>query len=171
VPGFAQPAQTTTTFYDTSLRAWKIVQPDATSVTNEFYPTGLLKKKYGSREYPVAYGYDYAGRMQTMTTWTNFATSSGAAVTTWNYHPYRGWLDNQRYADNTGPDFTRVALSTSEGAQSDFLSVASLPRLWHEFAFVPSTNFSSITPGTIGGSPRSLSKVPHPGGYSTSSTR
>ncbi|MBI2497139.1 MAG: hypothetical protein HYV75_04195 [Opitutae bacterium] len=29
-----------------------------------------------------------------------------SAVTTWNYNPARGWLDNKRYADNTGPSYT-----------------------------------------------------------------
>src|SRR5262249_19291558 len=55
IPGPGQSAQTTTTFYDTSLRAWKITQPDNTSVVNEFSPDGLLKKTYGSPIYPVKY--------------------------------------------------------------------------------------------------------------------
>ncbi|HEY5912544.1 MAG TPA: RHS repeat-associated core domain-containing protein [Verrucomicrobiae bacterium] len=103
-PGNGQPPQTTTTLYDISLRGWKIMQPDGTSVTNEFFPTGLLKKTYGSRTYPVEYTYDYAGRMKTLTTWTNFPTT-GAATTTWNYGQYRGWLDNKQYADGTGPSY------------------------------------------------------------------
>jgi YD repeat-containing protein len=31
---------------------------------------------------------------------------SGARVTTWNYDTYRGWLDNKRYPDSTGPNYT-----------------------------------------------------------------
>lgn len=81
-PGLGQPPLNTKTFYDSSLRAFAVTQPDGTSVTNEFFPTGLLKKTYGSRTYPVAYTYDYAGRMKTMTTWQNYASSSGAATTT-----------------------------------------------------------------------------------------
>ena len=90
-------------------RVWKTTLPDNTSVTNEFFATGLLKKSSGSRTYPVEYTYDFAGRMKTMKTWQGFAANSGAAVTTWNYNQYRGWLDNKRYDDNTGPNYTYTA--------------------------------------------------------------
>jgi RHS repeat-associated protein len=43
--------------------------------------------------------------MKTMTTWTNFATGAGAATTTWNYDPYRGFLTNKAYADGKGPTY------------------------------------------------------------------
>jgi YD repeat-containing protein len=46
--------------------------------------------------------YDAQGRIQTMTTWTNFAARSGGATTTWRYSPYRGWLTNKVYADGKG---------------------------------------------------------------------
>jgi RHS repeat-associated protein len=105
-PDGLQPGQTTVTFHDASLRAWRIVQPDNTSVTNEFFATGLLKKTSGSRTYPVEYTYDYAGRTKTMMTWQNFASGAGAATTTWNYDAYRGWLAHKRYHDNTGPNYT-----------------------------------------------------------------
>lgn len=45
-------------------RVWKTTLPDNTSVTNEYYPTGLLKRKSGSRQYPVEYGYDSQGRLK-----------------------------------------------------------------------------------------------------------
>jgi len=57
----------------------------------------------------VAYTYDYAGRMQTMTTWTNFGNGTGASVTTWNYDAYRGWLSSKTYNDGTGPFYTYTA--------------------------------------------------------------
>lgn len=108
-PGNGQAPQTTTTLYNTSLRAWKVTYPDGTSITNEFFPTGQLKKTYGSRTYPVEYAYDAAGRMKTMTTWTNYPTS-GAAVTTWNYDLYRGWLTNKTFdAGAPGPVYTNTA--------------------------------------------------------------
>jgi hypothetical protein len=44
--------------------------------------------------------------MTKMTNWSNFAGNSGSRVTTWNYDQYRGWLNNKRYPDNTGPDYT-----------------------------------------------------------------
>jgi YD repeat-containing protein len=88
------------------LQAIRIVQPDGASLTNEFHLTGLLKRAYGTRTYPVGYGYDAQGRMKTMTNWSGFAGAAGARVTTWNYDPYRGWLANKRYPDATGPDYT-----------------------------------------------------------------
>jgi YD repeat-containing protein len=100
-PGPGQAPQVTTTYYDTSLRAWKIVQPDGTSLTNSHDVTGLLTNTAGSRAYPVAYSYDSQGRMKTMTTWTNYAARSGAATTTWNYDNHRGWLSNKTYAGGT----------------------------------------------------------------------
>ena len=80
------------------------MNPDSTSVTTEYYLTGELKRQYGSRTYPVGYGYDYAGRMKTMTNWSSFPTT-GARVTTWNYNPYHGWLDNKQYPDGQGPSY------------------------------------------------------------------
>src|SRR5207244_658440 len=83
LPGTGQNAQTTTSFYDNLSRVWKVQQPDGNSVTNEYFTTGLLKKTYGSRTYPVEYNYDAQGRVLTMKTWKNFASGS-PDVTTWN---------------------------------------------------------------------------------------
>ena len=77
--------ETTLTCYNKMLQATNVFQPDGSSVTNEYHLTGALKRQYGSRTYPVGYGYDYAGRMNTMTNWSSFP-SSGARVTTWNYN-------------------------------------------------------------------------------------
>jgi RHS repeat-associated protein len=93
--------QTTSTSYDLLLRATNVVNPDGTSTTTEFYPSGDIKRQYGARAYPVGYGYDYAGRMTTMTNWADFAGSTGARITTWNYNAYRGWLDSKDYPDAT----------------------------------------------------------------------
>jgi RHS repeat-associated protein len=98
-------AQTTTQFYNELGQTWRALKPDGTSVTNEFYTTGQLKRTFGSQTYPVEYTYDYAGRMKTMKTWQNFATDSGAAVTTWNYHAQRGFLSSKQYADSQGPAY------------------------------------------------------------------
>ncbi|HEV2208262.1 MAG TPA: RHS repeat-associated core domain-containing protein [Verrucomicrobiae bacterium] len=107
--GLAQPPQTTTTTFDVSLRAVQITQPDGGIVANAYAATGLLTNQSGSRVYPVAYTYDAQGRQKTMTTWTSYGTHGGAATTTWNYNAYRGFLDNKRYADSTGPDYTYTA--------------------------------------------------------------
>ena len=60
----------------------------------------------GLQRWQTAYTYDYAGRMATLTTWQNFAANSGAAVTTWNYDPYQGFLAGKVYADGNGPTYT-----------------------------------------------------------------
>ena len=49
-PGPGQGAQTTTTYYNTSLRAWKITQPDGTSLTNGYDVTACSPT-------PAAAGY------------------------------------------------------------------------------------------------------------------
>jgi YD repeat-containing protein len=71
--------------------------------------SGKPFSKNGSRTYPTGSGFDAAGRLTTLTTWTNFATSSGAAVTTWHYDGYRGFLTNKAYADGQGPGYTYTA--------------------------------------------------------------
>lgn len=106
VPGAGQSAQVTTSYYDNMDRVWRTVLPDYASVTNEYYLTGELKRNYGSRVYPTGFGYDTQGRMKTMTNWSGFGAGTGLRVTTWNYDSQRGWLNNKRYPDNTGPDYT-----------------------------------------------------------------
>lgn len=105
-PGGVGSAQTTTTFYNALLQAANVLQPDGTSVTMIYLPTGELGQTFGSRTYPVQYTYDYDGRVKTMTTWQNFNSPSGPAVTTWNYDPYHGFLTNKVYNNNTGPSYT-----------------------------------------------------------------
>jgi YD repeat-containing protein len=70
-----------------------------------FTNTSELQKTPGARTYPVADGFDPQGRTKTMTNWSTYP-STGARVTTWNYNTNRGWLDNKRYPDNTGPAYT-----------------------------------------------------------------
>ena len=108
-PDGIHPGQLTTNILDGMGRVIQTIQPDGTSVTNVYYPNGLRQETFGSRTYPVAYTYDYAGRTKTMTTWTNFAGNSGAAVTTWNYDVYRGFLTNKTCADGNGPNYTYTA--------------------------------------------------------------
>lgn len=100
-------AETTVSYYNVMLQATNVLQADGTSVMNEYFATAELKKTYGSRAYPVAYTYDYAGRMKTMQTWQNFAANSGIAATTWTYDGYRGLLTNKTYDnENAGPGYT-----------------------------------------------------------------
>ncbi|MEI6785350.1 MAG: type IV secretion protein Rhs, partial [Verrucomicrobiota bacterium] len=108
-PGGGQSGLVTSTAYDLMGQAWRITQPDTTYVTNRFDLMGQMTNTCGSRNYPVCYTFDYAGRMATMTTWTNYASAIGAATTTWNYDSQRGWLNNKRYNDGTGPDYSYTA--------------------------------------------------------------
>jgi RHS repeat-associated protein len=105
-PDGIQAGQLTTNVLDSMGRAIQTINPDNTAVTNLYYTDGLLEETYGSRTYPVEYTYDYAGRMKTMTTWTNFAAATGAATTTWNYDPLRGFMTNKAYADGRGPIYS-----------------------------------------------------------------
>ncbi len=109
-PGTGQSAQTTVTTYDTLLRPTSVLYPDQTSVNSVYLLTGELGLQSGSRTYPVAYSYDYSGRMQTMTNWSNFNSGSGARVTTWNYDSYRGFLASKTYDGGAaGPSYTYTA--------------------------------------------------------------
>ena len=103
-PGY--DPQTTSYHYDSTGRPDLVTQPDDTVVNTTYWPTGAVKRTWGSRTYPVEYSYDPQDRVKTLTTWQNFTNATGAAVTTWNYNPQRGWLENKRYQDNTGPAYT-----------------------------------------------------------------
>lgn len=111
-PGDGTAAQTTTSVYDEFGHVIYQELPDGSWQTNAYYPDGALEMTTGSQTYPVAYTYDYAGRIQTMTTWG----AAGAEVTTWNYNE-RGLLQSKEYADGHGPSYTytpggRVATRT-----------------------------------------------------------
>ena len=108
-PASGQSSQVISNCYDTSLRLWKTVYPDGTSLTNKYSATGALTNQSGSRVYPVAYTFDAQGRIKTMTTWTNYASAQGASTTTWNYDTFRGWPTNKAYADSMGPVYTYTA--------------------------------------------------------------
>jgi RHS repeat-associated protein len=109
-PDGIQPPQVSVNYFDSMGRVWRAVQTDNTSVTNEFYLTGQKKRTYGSRTYPVEYTYDSQGRTKTLKTWKNFAGDSGAAITTWNYDPYRGLLASKLYDGGAaGPTYTYTA--------------------------------------------------------------
>ncbi len=97
--------QVTTFDYDGAGRQSQVTQPDATVVNTSYWPTGAVKRIWGSRTYPVEYTYDTQGRVKTLTTWKDFVGDTGTAVTTLNYTAARGFLQNKRYADNTGPTY------------------------------------------------------------------
>ena len=82
-PGTGQNAQTNSYTHDYTGRTIRTGLPDGGGVTNVYSPRGGLLTNYGTRVYPVAYGYDSQGRKTNMITWTNFATRTGAAATSW----------------------------------------------------------------------------------------
>lgn len=107
--GTGYDSQTTTFGYDSAGRRSSVTQPDNGTVTTVYFPTGQVQRITGVRTYPVEYSYDTQGRLKTLKTWQNYASNSGAAVTTWNYDAQRGLLASKAYADNQGPTYTYFA--------------------------------------------------------------
>jgi YD repeat-containing protein len=114
-PGAGQSGLVTTTAYDKMGWVTNVTQPDSGAVRTIFRLTGEIATNSGSRTYPVAYTYDFAGRLKTMKTWTDFSSGAGAAKTTWNYHANRGFLTSKSYADSTGPTYTNTAAGRLKG--------------------------------------------------------
>jgi len=107
VSGPGVTTQTISSVYNNSGRVTSQLLLDGTTQYKEYYPTGQLKKEYGSRTFPVEYSYDAQGRMKTMTTWQNYATLANAATTTWNYDATRGWLSSKFYhGQGSGTQYT-----------------------------------------------------------------
>jgi len=104
--GSGNAPELTSYAYDSGGRVSLVTQPDGTTVSNSYFPTGLLQKTYGSRTYNQEYTYDSQGRVGSLTTWTDFASNRGAAQTTWTYDPARGWLTSKIYADSNGPSYS-----------------------------------------------------------------
>jgi RHS repeat-associated protein len=141
-PGY--DAQLTTYGYDDAGRQNLVTLPDTGEVHTTYYPHGQVKRTWGTRTYPTEYTYDPQLRVKTLTTWKDFASNAGAAVTTWNYHPQRGWLDNKRYADNTGPSYAYKPsgrLETRTWAR--LASTSSLP-LITTYSYTSSGDLNSI---------------------------
>jgi RHS repeat-associated protein len=102
-PGY--DPQVTTYRYDAAGRPDLVTLPDGTTQHTAYYPSGRVKRTWGSRTYPVEYSYDGQGRILSLTTWQNFAADTGKAITTWTYDPASGRLLNKRDALNTGPTY------------------------------------------------------------------
>jgi integrase len=148
-PAAGQAPQTTTSYFDNLGRAWRVVQPDGASVTNEYHLTGELKKTSGARTYPVEYTHDHAGRMATMTTWQDFANDSGKATTSWSYDSLRGWLDQKLYDDGKGPAYTyhpSGKLHTRTWARLVGGQALTTTYLYNNAGQLQSTDYSDSTP-------------------------
>jgi RHS repeat-associated protein len=79
--------------------------PDLTTATEIFYPTGELKEASGSQTYPVAYTYDYAGRLLSQTTWQDKPADTGKVLTAWEYYA-NGQLKKKWYEATIAGDGT-----------------------------------------------------------------
>jgi len=144
--GAGDQRQVTTTFYDTMGRVLGQQQPDASTTTNSYYLTGLLKQTSGARVYPVFYMYDAQGRMRTNQTWQSFSAGTGTATTRWNYDIYRGWLTSKEYPD---PITGLPAPSTSTNGPSYTYSPAGrlATRTWVRSGLT--TTYSTNTAGDL----------------------
>ena len=75
-------------------------------------PTGRVKKVVGG-QYPVQYGYNDYGEMDSLKTWQNDSVAAGFVETSWAYDAATGLLEAKRYdnADGSGvgPDYTYYA--------------------------------------------------------------
>jgi RHS repeat-associated protein len=155
-PGTGEMAQVTLSFYDTSGRTIRQLLPDGSTTTNLYLPTGLLQKTWGSRIYPVEYGYDAQGRMTNMTTWQSFNLLTGVgaspATTTWQYKTNRGWLRLKGYANPS------TGAATTNGPLYSYTDAGRLQsRLWQRgvtttYAYNTAgdlwkVNYSDNTPG------------------------
>ncbi len=143
-PGYDPQAISYT--YDAMGRMTAVTQPDGGVVNTTYWPTGSVKRTWGTRTYPVEYTYDVQGQLKTLTTWQNFAGDAGKAVTIWNYDSPLGRLVNKRYPDNTGPSYTYTAagrMSTRSWARTPAVSVTYTLNNAGEVSFV---NYSDATP-------------------------
>lgn len=105
-PGPGQSGLVTRQFYDPLGRLARTVLPDNSSTTNEFHPTGDLKKTAGSLAYPTEYLFDAQGRLTNLTTWQNHSADSGKARTRWTYSTDRGFLVAKAHEGTNGPAYT-----------------------------------------------------------------
>jgi RHS repeat-associated protein len=142
--------ETTAYAYDALGNQLTITRPDSSVTTNEYHlRNNQLKKVSGSLTYPVEYTYDPQGRMKTLTTWQNATSSTGAAVTTWNYDTQRGWLTQKLYADSTGPAYTYTDAGRLE-TRTWVRTVSSSPLVttytYNTLGDLTSTDYSDTTP-------------------------
>jgi RHS repeat-associated protein len=77
--------------YDSMGRLTRVGLPDGSSQTNEYLPSGLLRRASGSRLFPVELEYDSQGRLVRQ----NRPSASGLSSDSWRYNESSGWLVQQ----------------------------------------------------------------------------
>lgn len=113
-PASGQNSQVTSNLLDGVGRVWKAVQPDGTALTNQYFTTGALQKRTGSRTYPVQHAYDDQGRMISLRTWRDYAGNTGTADTVWRQNS-RGKVVAKTYADNSSVTYSYTAAARLYG--------------------------------------------------------
>jgi len=107
--------RSTTVSYDLRGRQLSVDAPDTldkdggvlSNITNTNYlDNGKVGEHIGALTYRKTYTYDYALRMNTLTTYQLEGTNATGQTTTWNYDTTYGRLINKRDADNKGCDYT-----------------------------------------------------------------
>ena len=123
-------SRTTAYTYDTRGRTITIDAPDTTdkdgntidNITHtSYYSNGQVAGTWGDQTYARFNVYDSQNRLIELRTYQDLAhgteptaSTTGFASTKWNYNPTRGWLDNKRYDDNKGTDYTYTSAGRLE---------------------------------------------------------
>lgn len=102
-------SQVTAYAYDAMGQLTETTLPDGGKLYQTYWPDSQPRRKWGAREYPSETAYDIQGRRITLTTWQDFAGSTGTAVTTWAYDPVTGLPNQKLYPDGKGPSYTYTA--------------------------------------------------------------
>jgi RHS repeat-associated protein len=136
--------------YDDAMRVTSTTNADGSVTYIEYAYNGQLQRQYGAGVFPVEYGYDVQGRRITMTTWQEFAATSGAATTTWIYNPTNGGLEHKEYDDGSGPDYTytpsgRIASriwARGKVTEYNYDSLGQLTNISYSSADTPDVNYT-----------------------------
>ena len=83
-----------------------ITAADGAVTTSQYDLLGRVLRVSGGRTYPVAYGFDAYGQLETITTWQNYAGNQGQAVTRMAYEASTGLLLSRTDAANRVTTYT-----------------------------------------------------------------
>lgn len=103
-----------------------VTAPDGAVTTTEYDLLAHVVRVSGGRTYPVAYGFDAYGQLETITTWQDYAGNQGQAVTRMAYEAATGLLLSRTDAANRVTTFTYDAAhrastaTTARGASATF---------------------------------------------------
>lgn len=148
--GQSDTFQVTITDRDRVGRPVRHVLPDGSTIERRFSPRGEILFSRGARTYPMACAWDAQGRLIHLTNWSQFALASGTRVTTWQYHPERGWLTRKIHNDGQGPryDYTPAGrLRLRQWARGTLTSYAydrfgDLEEVHHDDGLTPSVSYT-----------------------------